>query len=122
MSTVHRAEKVSGTRRPDRDLLLAWVAMGFTVGLVALMPMVPSVAETWGADIEGAPFLSALAYLAGFVLVVDTFAVAAIVLGGRATRAGRRSGRVPQVVSAVAGGFITVLMLLAGVAHLLGME
>lgn len=86
------------------------------------MPMVPSVAVTWGADVEGGPFLAALAYLAGFVLVVDAFAVAAILLGRRVTRAGRRAGRVPQFVSAVAGGFVTVLMLLSALAHLLGME
>ncbi|HEU4515360.1 MAG TPA: hypothetical protein VFR87_19800 [Nocardioidaceae bacterium] len=110
------------THDARRDLTIAWVATGVVVGLIALMPVMPSVFEAVGLDLEGASFLAALGVLAVFVMVVDAFAVTAVVLGRRAARAGRFAGRVAMVVSATVAGFITFLMLASAVGHLLGME
>lgn len=123
MSTLHRdPAKPSPTHDPRRDLTYAWVATGLVVVLVALMPSVPSVLGAVGIDIEDASFLAALGALAVFVAVVDALAVTAVLLGRRAARAGRPAGTLALVISATVGGFITLLMLVSAVGHLLGME
>lgn len=123
MATLHRdPAKPNRAHDPRRDLTYAWIATGLVVVLVALMPSVPSVLGAVGIDIEDASFLAALGALAVFVAVVDALAVTAVLLGRRAARAGRPAGTLALVISATVGGFITLLMLVSAVGHLLGME
>lgn len=120
MTTLHRS--AHGTAHTERDLALAWVATAVVVALVALMPQVPALVGAFGLDLEEAGFAASLAVFVGFVVLVDAVAAVAIVLARRVVDAGRAVGRVPLVVSAMAAGLVTALMLLAAVGHLLGME
>lgn len=118
MTTLHRHDSPQ-VHSPSRDLAVSWVALAFVVGLVALMPAVPTIAEALGVDFEGATNAGTLV---GVLFVMDSLAVTAFVFGRRAVRAGKRSALIPQLTSTVIAGFFTLLSLAALVGHLLGME
>lgn len=109
-----------GTAR--RNLVRAWVATGLVALMIVLMPALPAILAGAGLGIEEASFLTSAGVLAVFVIVLDTFAVAAVVLARRARRAGSAAAGVPLVVSAGIGAMMTLLLVVTVVAHLLGFE
>lgn len=121
MTTLHRHVSPR-VHSASRDLAVSWVALAFLVGLVALMPAVPTISEALGFDLEAATYPQQRGVLLGYVLVMDSLAAVAFVLGRRAVRARKGSALIPQVASVVIAGFFTLLMLAAVVGHLLGME
>lgn len=118
----HDSSEQSSAESARRHLVRAWVATGLVGLMIVLMPAVPAVLAAVGFGLEDASFLGSAAVLAGFVVLLDGFAVTAGVSAVRARRAGSQAATVPLVISAGIAGLMTLLLLVTVVAHLLGLE